>query len=289
MDPAIIGSCRIGHFRIGSYRDNWDRLKKRFSKLGAGSCDLTRRRLQLDSPPDSVTGWYNKSFEDIEIEGILLSRTATHHTNVGGIYVSLDAVLFTADPIVEGDELLDYDSNAYYQVETVKPIKAAGAGFSHRECDLTALPLHDLSYTDTTPTVQDARYLTKDYWDTYISLANLNNHPYLVCYAWPDYPLSHVFKTKGKHIIFAVDTPESTALRQADQSPWGYDESVPTHICTLDTQLNHLAEAELRKVTEEHPLGSQRNLERRATTIHSFGSTFMYDTEFRLNYRRDLT
>ena len=292
LEPAVIrdgDSCHIGNVRIGSYCPNWDRLKTRFENLGAGSCKLTRRRLQLDSPPNTVTGWYTKSFEETEIEGIVISQTATPISTIAGVYPRLDAILYTADVIVEGDELLDYESNAYYQVETVKPIKAAGCGFSHRECDLTAVPLHDLAYADTTPTVDDARYLTKAYWEKYLSLSNLNNHPYLVCYAWPDYPLSHVFRTKGKHIIYAVDTPESEALLDANMKAYGYHERVPTHVCTLDTELNHLAEQELRRISGAYPEGSLRSLERRGTEIKSFGSTFMYDTTVMLDYRRDLT
>jgi hypothetical protein len=149
--------------------------------------------------------------------------------------------------------------------------------------------MHDLSYTSTSPSVDDARYRTKDYWDTYIDSDNLNNHPYLVCYAHPDYPLTHVFNTKGRHIIFAIDTPRSTALKQADQTAYGYMEHVPTHILTLDTELNHLAEAELRTITEDNPFGSQRNFETRGSTIHNYGSTIIYDTEVVLQYVRDTT
>jgi len=284
MEPAVIhdgDSCHIGNVRIGSYCPNWDRLKTRFENLGAGSCKLTRRRLQLDSPPNTVTGWYTKSFEETEIEGIVISQTATPISTIAGVYPRLDAILYTADVIVEGDELLDYESNAYYQTETVKPKKAAGCGFSHRECDLTAVPLHDLAYADTTPTVDDARYEMKAYLDSYLSLANLNDHPYLVCYAWPDYPLSHVFRTKGKHIIFAVDVPETTSIMNVS-----YDERVPITIATLETQLNYLAELELRTVIREHPIGSLRTLQHITDEKVSFGSTSMYLRKFTLNYRR---
>ena len=290
MDPAIIGSCQIGHFRIGSFNDNWEVVKESLERGGAATLDnLTRRKLQLDSPPNSVTGWYGKSYEAMDAEGIIVPKAGSSHSMVAGVYPRLDARLFSPDPWVEGDEAIDEDSNKYYEVKMVEPYKVGGGGFSHYECDLTLLRLHDLSYSSTTPTVNDARYNTKDYWDTYIDMANLNNHPFLVCYAWPDYPLEQVFRGKNRHIIYAVDTPHAEPLMQADQTPWGYDETVPTHVVTLDTELNHLAVAELRLITEEHPEGSQRSITVQDTIIHDYGSTRMFDTWVDMRYRRNLT
>jgi len=291
MDAAIIGSCQIGNFRIGSFNDNWEIVKQSLESLGAAELDnLTRRKLQLDSPPDSITGWYGKSYEDSDAEGIIVPKAGSSQSMVAGVYPRLDARLFSPDPWVEGDEAVDDDSNRYYEVKTVEPFKVGGGGFSHYECDLTLLPLHDLSYSDTSPDVNDARYLTKDYWDTHIDTDKLNNHPYLLCYAWPDYPLSHVFRGKNRHIIFAIDTPDSVALPDANQKAYGYHEHVPTHILTLDTELNHLAEMELRRITANYPEGSLRGFERRSTTtIHNYGSTIIYDTVVIIDYRRNLT
>lgn len=47
MDPAIIGSCRIGHFRIGVFRDDWDRLLTRLK-------NLSLKQVGTDPP---VLGW----------------------------------------------------------------------------------------------------------------------------------------------------------------------------------------------------------------------------------------
>jgi len=326
MDAAIIGSCRIGHFRIGSFNDNWEIVKQSLESLGAAEIDnLTRRKLQLDSPPDSITGWYGKSYEESDAEGIIVPKAGSSQSMVAGVYPRLDARLFSPDPWVEGDEAVDDDSNHYYEVKTVEPFKVGGGGFSHYECDLTLLRMHDLSYTDTTPTVNDARYNTKDYWDTYIDIDNLNDHPFLVCYAWPDYPLEHVFRCKNRywdtyididnlndhpflvcyawpdyplehvfrcknrHIIFAIDTPKSRGLPDANQKTYGYAERVGTHVCTLDTELNHLAVAELRHVIENNPEGSLRSFDVQDTEVHMFGSTRVFDTRVDMMYQRDLT
>jgi len=248
--------------------------------------DVTRRKLQLGTR-NSTTGWYDKNYAESTIEMIIQTRGATHFPLPAGVYVRLDAVGLSVDPVEINDEIKT-SSDVYYEVKGVKPHWWADS-FIYRECDLTELPLHSLSYSDVAPTVEDARYRTKDYWETYISLSNLNNHNFIVCYADPDYPLLKVFKTKGVHIIFAVAQPNSTPLPGHDRTPYGYEESVPTHVLTLDTQLQWLAEAELRRICEEHPSGSQRSLERRASHDRWLGSARLYDTEYILNYRRDLT
>lgn len=35
MDPAIIGSMRVGHFRIGVFRDDWDRILTRTKNVAS--------------------------------------------------------------------------------------------------------------------------------------------------------------------------------------------------------------------------------------------------------------
>ncbi len=96
---------------------------------------------------------------------------------------------------------------------------------------------------------------------------------------------------KHIRIIFAIDTPNpAVALIGHDQAAYGYNEPMPTHILTLDTELNHLAEAEVRRVVEENPTGSLRGFARRPTTVeHNFGSTIVYDTTVVIDYHRDLT
>lgn len=287
--------------RCGVYREHFDRLTKRLESMGAVNANMTRRILQLDSPADSVTGWYTKSFPTETVKGVLAPRSSTSIMATAGTYARTDYIFFTADPFIFGDELEDPSDGKFYEIKAVRPNKF-GDDFSHYELDLTELPLHRLSYTNLTPTVQDARQRTKVFWDTYIRLApsvdatsavtnvNLNNHPFLVCYADPDYPLSRVIATKGKDIVFAVDQPTSMPMMDpVTKAAYGYEESVPTHVLTLDTQLQWIAEAELRRIVENNPTGSVRGLERRRATIHQLGSTPLYDTEFILNYQRGTT
>jgi len=112
---------------------------------------------------------------------------------------------------------------------------------------------------------------------------------WIACYSGADYPLVRVFDTKGIAIIFAIDSPDSEPLMQGDLTPRGYDENMPIHVLTLDTEVNHLAEAELRRVLENYPTGSQRGMGRRDTVVHNYGSLQVYDTTVILNYRRGVT
>jgi len=286
MDKAILGYCRLGYFRLGVYNDAWDKLKTRFETLG--STDVTRKRLMLGSR-DSTTGWYAKQYEDIDIEAVIIPRAATYMALQAGLYVRLDALAITADPLAEGDKLKTA-TGQYYEVETVQE-HYLGDSFWFRECDLTLLPFEDLtggSYTESN--VQDARYRTKVYLETYLSDSALPN--YIVAYGNPDYPITRVFKEKGIDVVFSIGEPNSTPLMGHDQTPYGYEEHIPITIFCIDksnitgTKLKWQAETELRRVLETYPLGSLRSLERRRDNDTRLGSTILYSTELILNYRR---
>jgi hypothetical protein len=250
------------------------------------SFDVTRHKLVLGTR-DSTTGWYDISYTESTIEAIIQDRGATTRYLPAGLYVKTDALMMTADPVLEGDKI-EQSATRFYEVETVAEVMFLDS-FVRRDCDLTLLPLHGLFYSTTAPTVKDARYNTKDYWETYLDSDNLQSHSYIVCYSDPPYPLVRVFKDKNVAIIFAVSQPTTEEEVGHDLTPVGYEEHVPTHVLTLDTELQWLAEAELRRIIEEHPLGSIRTLERKSTVTHNFGSTQIFDTTFTLNYWRDLT
>lgn len=249
--------------------------------------EVTRHKLALSAARDAVTGWYAKEYTDSTIEMLIMPRTSSFVSAVFGTYARTDFIGFTQDGVAIGDEI---EQDHYYEVKATRPQRIADS-FSHREVDLTSLPLHDLSYSPAAPSVNDARYNTKDYLETRITDANMQTTGgrdlrWIACYSNPDYPILRVFIDKRIEIIFTIDSPDSEPKMNFDQTPYGYKERVPIHIVTLDTEVNHLAEAELRNVTESYPTGSQRGLERRGTTVHNFGSTQVFDTEFVLKYSR---
>jgi len=152
-------------------------------------------------------------------------------------------------------------------------------------------------------TVDDARYLTKNYLESYLDESKLVEDDgatpaeFAVMYAYPNYPLTLEFfhPTDPVDLLFLIGKPNSTVLMQADQSPWGYREHVPVIVSCVDkpgitgAKLLWKAEAELRRITEEHPLGSLRSLETMGDDELRLGSTVIYQARYILKYSRDLT
>ena len=247
---------------------------------------VTHRKLSLDSPADSITGWYTKSFSESNIDMHTESKNASPRQLPAGLFVRHDHAGRTPDPVWEGDEI--QKGSDFYEIKTVLPADIADS-FLWRDCGLVHLPFHGKTYPTTTPSVKDARYNTKDYWDEYLSAANLQNYGYIVCYSDPDYPLTRVFNDKNIALIFTVDYPNSKPLLDSDLVPSHYEEAVTTHVFALDTELAWLGEHELRRIVAENPEGSQRGLETLRPVVHEMGSTKIYDIPVVMNYVRDIT
>lgn len=141
MDRAIVDDCRVDYFRVGSYRDDWDRILKVITSvqgLTSSSLEVTRRRLTLGAP-DSVTGWYEKGFTDPTIEMVIMPRGATQLMLAAGVFAREDAVGLTADVVEVGDQVKNPSDNTIYEVSSIQKVKFADS-FSHRICDLKELP-----------------------------------------------------------------------------------------------------------------------------------------------------
>jgi len=46
MDKAILGYCRLGYFRLGVYRDDWDKLLTRFKNTKPPSFSNLKKRFE---------------------------------------------------------------------------------------------------------------------------------------------------------------------------------------------------------------------------------------------------
>lgn len=255
--------------------------------------NVTRRALSLGSQ-DSVTGWYSKSFTDTTIEVIILPKGATFMALGMGFYAKYNLTGYTQDVVLEGDEIKDAANN-YYEVKTIQE-NYVGDTFLFRELELTKLPMHydmPASY-GTAPTVQDPRQRTKVWLDNYLVAGNLTkndnttNASYITCWADPPYPISKVFQTKGVDLVYTVATPNTEALPLSI----GYLENMPISIYTIDKtdisgdKLRWKAEEELRRIAQEYPLGSLRNLDRMSDNKKSLGSTTLYSVTYNLKYKR---
>ena len=152
--------------------------------------------------------------------------------------------------------------------------------------------------------VDDARYRMKLWIETYDNTLNVTKDDgvslakYIVCYGMPDYPLDLVFfGSKNVDGIYACDNPTSTPLldSDADHTTYGYREQVPMHILTVDkvgvtgTKLTFTLEAELRRILEDHPLGSLRGLNQTRSHDRDMGGWKLYDKEYVVDYERDTT
>ena len=261
-----------------------------------GDASVTKRALSLGTQ-DSVTGWYAKSFTPSTIDMILQPRGSVVIGLPVGNYAKYQVTGFTQDSIEDGDEVIfPVGSTNYYEVKSAEEAWWLDS-FSHYILDLVRVPMHyDLPTTyGTGPTNQDARQRTKTWLDTYLSALNLtkddNSTPasYITQWSGQHYPLRKVFVSpKNVDLAFVVDTPNTQALPIGI----GYDETVPITIWTIDKtgitgdKLRWKAEAELRRLAENYPIGSLRTLERLTPNEQHLGSTTLYSVQYNLAYKR---
>lgn len=150
--------------------------------------------------------------------------------------------------------------------------------------------------------VAGARYQTNLWIETYYTPANaVDDNGYslgMQCmYDSPEYSMEREFKAPSVvDVIVAIGQPNSEAMIDAvTQTAYGYEEHVPIKIFSVNKsgvtaeKAIWQVEAELRRIAEAHPSGSQRNFENRRPATRILGSTTLVGSEWVLNYRRDLT
>lgn len=139
MDAAEVGTMRVGYFRVGSFIDNYDRIKSVLTNSSGGSIEVTRRKLVL-SARDSVTGWYRKDYAEETIDMYIQPVASQNVETAAGNFARETALGFTADVVAEGDEI--QCSSKYYEVKTVTPVYYLDS-FMYRTCNLNCLSLHE--------------------------------------------------------------------------------------------------------------------------------------------------
>lgn len=263
---------------------------------------ITHKVLSLGSR-EGTTGWKKMTYFNSTIEGYRFPRGASFSTLGVGTYAREDAMFITADPVAEGDLLLPSD-DTYYEAVTVQEHWLLNS-FVFREIQAHELPLWQ-SAPDSTASWKtgpsDARSRTKTWLDKYVRDASILKDDGSTQAGWatmfygPPYPLLLEFRGgSAMNGFYAVDQPNSVPMMDMTRSAYGYDEAVPIHIMTVDSeacrgdQLQWRMDAELRYVAQENPLGSQRSLERRSTRKHALGSMSLYDTEYILGYERGIS
>ncbi len=264
-------------------------------------CTVTRRRLALTTR-DTTTGWRRKTWTNHSVEGILLPKGSQRLATQVGTYVRTDALFMTMDSLLEGEEI-ETRTGQFYEVHAPREYYV-GDSFSHRECDLTLLPMHadiDVTAYNSTPLVDDARHRQKVYIEQYWVQSNCGDDldvplGVVVMYAEPNYPLNLELKDPNStDIIITIGKPESKPIRGHDFIPYGYEETVPIGIWAMDkTNVTAVkavwqCEAELRRILEEHPIGSLRGFDKTSEGTRALGSAILYGIEYKIKYVRDLT
>lgn len=301
-DEAHADYCRADYARADVYIDNFGPILKKLEAVGTVSCALTRRYLTLGTR-DANTGWRDKEWTEIDVEGALIPKTSQQTATKVGTYVRNDALLLTQDGFKEGDELENL-AGEFYEVKATRE-HMLGDSFSHREVDLTLLPAHaDVTFTTYTGTflVDDARYRTKVYLETYWTDANCEDDSgdpltVVTMYENPPYPLILEFlrgEDDDVDVILAIGKPESEPIIGHDHAAFGYNEKVSMTIqainktnVTGDKAITQ-CETEIRRICQTYPLGSLRTLKtiRPATTKPG---TTLFGAEYVMEYTRGTT
>jgi len=254
------------------------------------SLQVTRQKLVLGDR-DATTGWYSKDYTETTKEMIVIAKGSTTSALPSGVYVRTDALGLTTDGFNEGDKI--QKGNVTYEVKATRE-HVIGESFWFRECDLTLLQFESLSgavYVEST--VEDAKYRTKVYLETYLSSPAMPN--YIVAYGEPDYPITQVFKTKNVDLAFCIGDPNSEPIIDSTHYIVGYKENVPITPCCIDkdnitgAKLLQQARTELRRITETYPLGSLRLPAGEKPQSQLLGSTTLYKFTCYLDYERDKT
>lgn len=277
-----------------------DQINRVNEKRSGASAEVTHRRLTLGAI-DSTTGWYAKTWENRTIDMTILPRGQTGIVTPTGAYAKYAVTAFTEEPIQEDDEIKD-DEGHYYEVKTVEGVWMLNE-FLYYTCELMTLPLHAdrPSTSGTWATVDDPKHRTKAWLDTYLNSDNITlddgaeRCQLITAYGTPDYSMTRVFLGKGVDVVYSLSDSSSTASIDWDGTAIGYQEQIPIAVFCIDKEdvtalnLKWKAEAELRRIMEENPLGSYRSLERRGDTNISLGSSTIYGFNFVLTYNRDTT
>lgn len=227
--------------------------------------------------------------------------TASIVSPSSGWYELTGHIGLTDTAVVIGDQILK--SSIYYDIQSVVPVRT-GTTLQFYKCGLTELSLWQavpgtLTWSLTRP--NDPRERTKVYIDTYVRDAQITKDNDSTQALWacifsePPYPTTQEFRAASNPVfgLYVVEMPNSTPTMNHDLAPYGYDESVPIHIITVDstactgTALNWKMEAEMRYVCETYPEGSKRSFEFSRKLDRNLGDMWLYDRLFTLSYWRD--
>ena len=267
--------------------------------------EVTRRAITLGTR-DAVTGWRKITHTTSTIDMVTTPKGSTAHVGPFGVYAYMDLAGIGIDPTEVFDQIILQDSRVFL-VQTVMPDYVLDS-LQCRRTQMSELPLWQANPSSTATwktSPSDARSRTKVWITTYILDTNIlkddavTEADWACLFANPPYPTYQEFRATTDPVegLFIVSQPVMKPLMDATtQSPYGYEETVPIRIVTVDSiacsgdTLNWRMETELRRIAETYAVpdttGSQRGIERRSSKVESFGGFPVYVTEVELKYRR---
>jgi hypothetical protein len=274
-----------------------------------GSSDVTLGTLTLGSRVATgsgvyTTGWRAVTYPTSTIPMIIVLRGSTFSFEKVGLYASEDVLGLTDSTVKLGDQIKSSD-NRYFMIKGLEKYYRLNS-FLFWKATMSELPLWQAApgaLTWTLTRSKDPRERSKTYIDTYVRDAQLTKDDDSTQAAWacifsePPYPVAQEFRAASNPVfgLYVVEIPNSTPGLDTDQIASEYEEHVPIHIITVDstactgTALNWKMEEELRYVCETYPEGSFRSLERRSKRTVNLPGLILYDSEFMMNYVRNVT
>jgi len=247
---------------------------------------------------DPITGWYEQLYTDSTVDMAIVQKEAQRFALNLGYWVSNDALGFTDTALAPYDLITDAFDRVW-EIKTCKP-QPTGNKIKFFVYDLKELPCYEPTPTyGTGASVDDPRYRTKTWLDTYITGTNLKhndgstNATYITHWKDPPYVMDKVFWVKGIDLCFSVGRGKSKPVIDSDHYCVGYEESISIFPSAVDKvgvsgeNLMWQGERELRRIAEEQPLGSIRNFETMNPATVNLGSTTLYTVECVLYYERD--
>ena len=147
----------------------------------------------------------------------------------------------------------------------------------------------------------------KSYLDTYYTASNVTIDDattyaqVLIQYGTPLEQVRENFINQSFDVVISLEEPLVEPLMDSDQTPYGYEFDVPVRVYTVDkrdaddsltvtgTILKFTVEAELRRILEDQPAGSQYSMSRGRVVSQYLGGDMIYGSEYIVNYRRSIS
>lgn len=232
----------------------------------------------------------------------IIKRGATGFITPAGYIGKIEFYGWVCDPVYEFEHII-HQSNRY-EIKYVF-LNWEGDNFLWRDCALTLMPLYESTPGSATwkTSPDDPRSKVKAYLDLRVTDANLTKDDDATQASWAAifessrYRLAWEFRAASSPVqgLYVVGQPTSVPLLGASRSPYGYEETLPIHVCAVNSkdcggeQLMWKMDAELRSIVQDFEIGSACNFTTRTPNTMSLGSDILYNITWDLQYRRGLT